>query len=55
MSDPIGQHRETTDGKVWARLGIQVEVGLCNGEVLERSVELNGTRRFLEGTRKRGE
>ena len=32
---------ETAEGKVWVRLGLQV--GRGGGELLERSVEIDGT------------
>ena len=41
MRNPTGQYRETIDGNVWARLGMQ-GAGVM-GEVLGRSGELNGT------------
>ena len=45
LSDPIGQQRETVDGKVLARLGMQVggEVGRGYWELLGRSIELDDT------------
>ena len=45
--DPTNQQRETTDGKVWARLGMQV------GGVTRRYVELGGAGRSLEVNDKR--
>ena len=37
MSDPIGQQRETVDGKVWARSGMQVDGR--SGRVMGRDSE----------------
>ena len=47
MPDPIGQLRETADGKVWARSSTQVD-GRLDG-VIRRSIELDGRSSWVIG------